>query len=97
MKKRQTQDWAALLLEQEQSGKSIADFCKDKGIHYSSLYKHRKIIQDSKLVEIKVKHKPESQSTEAPIVLNYREFSIKVPSCFNKQSLTDVISVLVNI
>ncbi len=94
MKKRQTQDWAALLLEQEQSGKSIANFCKDKGIHYSSLYKHRKKIQDSKFVEIKVKYKPKSKITEDLIVLNYKEFSIKIPSCFNKQSLKDVISVL---
>ena len=97
MRKRQIRDWGALLQEQEQSGKSIGEFCKNKGIHYTAFYKNRKKIQDSSFVEIKVNNNQRAQTVESPIVLIYRDISIKVPSVFNKQSLIDIISVLENI
>ncbi len=46
-------NWPKLIEEQKQSGKTIADFCNEKGIHYTSFYKNRKKLQGSRFVEIK--------------------------------------------
>lgn len=97
MKTRQVRNWSELISEQENSGKSIDEFCKEKGIHYTSFYKNRKKLEKSNFVEIKKRTKPHPvQIEEDPIILNYGTFSITLKSGFNKKTLLDVLSVLEN-
>lgn len=64
MGKRQVRDWVALVQEQEQSGKSIDEFCKEKEIHYTAFYKKRKIIKNSNFIEIKTNNRQQTTDRE---------------------------------
>jgi len=85
-------NWPKLIEEQKHSGKTIADFCNEKGIHYTSFYKNRKKVQGSRFVEIKIKEK--QPVSEQPLILKYKDFSLEIPTCFNKQTLKDFLSVM---
>ncbi|WP_425473398.1 IS66 family insertion sequence element accessory protein TnpA [Thiospirochaeta perfilievii] len=80
---RQTRDWKELIVEQENSGKSIDIFCNEKGIHNTAFYKNRKKLQKTNFVEIKENTKSSPVSNiESPIILSYGEFTIHLTTGF---------------
>jgi len=85
-------NWPKLIEEQKHSRKTIAEFCDEKGVHYTSFYKNRKKLLRSHFVEIKNREK--QPVSDQPITLKYKDFSIEIPTCFNKQTLKDFLSVL---
>jgi len=60
--------WQGLVLEQSQSGQTVAAFCRDRGIRDSQFYDWKKRVREgeaAKFVEVKVKASSE-QRTPAP-------------------------------
>ncbi len=86
-------NWSELIEEQKLSGKSISEFCNEKGVHYTSFYKNRKKLSKSSFIEIKP-HKKKSKVLETEIRLKYKDFSLKIPLRFNKQSLKEILLVI---
>jgi hypothetical protein len=85
-------NWPELIKEQKESGKTIADFSKEKGFHYTSFYHNRKKLNKRDFVEVKIKK--QLSVTEHPLTLKYNGFSLKVHSGFNRQTLKDILTVL---
>ena len=84
-------DWGEVAAEQKGSGKTIKDFCKEKGIHPYTFYRHRKKIENSELIEVQVVKRT---IRENPIMLKYHDVSIVLQSGFCKRTLKDLFSVL---
>lgn len=85
-------NWSKLIEEQKQSGKTVSEFCKIEGVHYTSFYKNRQKLRQHHFIEIKIQEKQALQ--EQPLILKYKEFSLEIPISFNKQILKDFLSVL---
>jgi len=86
-------NWPELIEEQKQSGKTISEFCTEKGVHYTSFYKNRKKLQKSSFIEIKPKA-PVLKTQENTLVLRYKDFSLDLGSGYDRQSLTDLLKIL---
>ncbi len=86
-------NWPELIEEQKQSGKTISEFCADKGVHYTSFYKNRKKLKKSSFIEIKQKA-PVLQPQNPTMILRYKDFSLDLASGYNRQSLIDLLKIL---
>ena len=86
-------NWPELFEEQKQSGKTISEFCEEKGVHYTSFYKNRKKLRKNNFVEIKQKA-PAVKKQGAFLTLRYHDFSIDLEAGYDRQSLTDLIKIL---
>ena len=84
-------NWGEVTAEQKSSGKTIKDFCNDKGIHPHTFYRPRKQLESSELIEVQV---VERTIRENPIMLKYHDVSIVLQSGFCKNTLKDLFSVL---
>jgi len=89
-----TWNWPELIEEQKQSGKTISEFCAEKGVHYTSFYKNRKKIKKSSFVEIKQKAPAVLKHRNPSMVLRYKDFSLDLGSGYDRQSLTDLLKIL---
>jgi len=92
MSERIKRNWPEIIKDQETSGKTIAIFCKERGIHYTAFYKNRKQLKSNNFVEVKIKN--EVKESGHPITLKYGEYSVILPPGFCKQTLSEVLSVL---
>ena len=97
MSKRRKINWPELVAEYEAENKSVAEFCLKKQIHENSFYRNRKIQKErgQPLVEIKLE-KSKEQAEHKTLVLQYKDFSIEVPLCFDEQNLKRLLHVLRN-
>lgn len=86
-------NWLELIEEQKQSGKTIAEFCSQKSIHYTSFYKNRKKLQKSSFIEIKQKV-PVLTKQEVPLILRYKDFSLDLNRGYDRKALTDLLNIL---
>jgi transposase-like protein len=93
MAKKEKANWEEIILEQKNSGSSIKDFCRDKGIHQNTFYLNRKKLGNTGFAKITpVKGKAESQ-TEA-ITIKYKELSIIVNANSNIKAVKDILVIL---
>lgn len=88
-------NWEIVITEQKRSGKSIKEFCGDKGIHPSSFYRGKRETETQMaqgLVEIKTG--PTVLSASGVIKIHYKDFMIETRQGFCEKSLAKVITVL---
>lgn len=91
MTKRKVYNWKELISAQERSGKSVREFCKEKGITANLFYVTRKKLHAQKFVEVELR---ETSIQKKPIILTYRGIRIEIQAGFCKQPLGEVISVV---
>jgi hypothetical protein len=92
MAKNKNINWPEYLAEQKQSGKTIVDFCKEKGIHPNTFYSARKKYEHSNpFIEITV---PKEQENRKTIELNRNGYTISVEPGFCEATLKKVLSLL---
>ena len=87
---RQKRDWTTLFQEQEQTGESIKEFCKGKGIHPIAFYKSRKNYRQKSIIEITAPAALEAD----PIVLRTGSYSVSIKRGFDPESLKSVLEVI---
>lgn len=92
MGKRKTINWKAFVAEHQRSGKSVAEFCKEKGIHPNTFYSARKKCKhEQEFVEIKV---TQEEINEKAITLHRKGFEISLEPGFCVSTLKKVLTVL---
>ena len=88
--KKGKRDWAKIIKDHRDSGKSVKDFCHAKGIHPNTFYKYRKLYSTQPFIEVSVS---EHQDV-APIVLRVGRYSLRIQSGFDRDCLKSVLEVI---
>ncbi len=88
-------NWEEIFEQQQMSGKSIPEFCKEIEIHPNTFYKHRKrfgmnLSKSSEIIEIK----PVQSVAAAPIVLKSKKFLISITAGFDEAELKSVLRII---
>lgn len=83
--------WEEILAEYKGSGKSVREFCKDKGLHANTFYLNRKKHRDTGFVEVQVQ---EHAFPIKPIILRFNDISIELQPGFCKNTLREILAVL---
>ena len=86
-KMRNTEEWKALITEKDQAGKTVANFCKEKGIHPSQFYrKQRELTRPGRFVQIKGPLK-----SNIPINIRVKDIIIEAKYGCSQEHLVEVL------
>jgi hypothetical protein len=91
MTKRKAYNWKEIIPAQERSGKSVHEFCKEKGITANLFYVNRKKLHAQGFVEVEIR---EAGVKKKPIVLTYQGIRIEIEAGFCKEALREVLAVI---
>jgi hypothetical protein len=86
---RTAEEWSIIIKEQSDSGLSVVDFCKDKGIHPNIFYAKRSALKKTNgFVEIRMK----SQRNEVKkIIIKIKDVTLELEENIIKTELIDII------
>jgi len=92
------QQWQALLIEQEQSGLSVAQFCRDKNLTAKNFYnqrsnKHSKANAVSVMPFVRAQIDSSVRNT-AELTLNYGKVQLRLPTDASPLWLADLVVAL---
>ena len=86
---RTVEEWGTIIKDQSDSGLSVVDFCKDKGIHPNIFYAKRSALKKTNgFVEIRMK----SQRNEVKkIIIKIKDVTLELEENIIKTELIDII------
>ncbi len=96
------QQWEQMLNDYEKSDLTVRQWCQSQGIAKSAFYYWMKRIkQNNNSIEANTQwatlsmpvHSPDKE----PIILKYKDFSIEITDGYDKDLLTDVIAVVMQL
>lgn len=92
------QQWQALLAEQEQSGLSVAAFCREKNLTAKNFYnqrsnKHRKTNPDSARPFVRAQFNSQDKTT-TELTLIYGKVQLRLPADASPQWLSELMVAL---
>ena len=85
-------DWQALMLEHKQSGKTVKDFCREKGFSVNTFYINRQKLNDKGFVKLNLQM--QNTSCCESIKLEYQGLHVFLEEGFSKELLHDLFEVL---
>ena len=94
MSEKYNHDWEKMVKEQQESGKSIKDFCAEKGFKENTFYTRRKKLRELKFIRILPK---KQESGKGELTVKYGELSILVgpDTCLTTlQSLFSLLGII---
>ena len=96
MGKRKSLDWPKVLDEYDAGNLSVEEFCKQKGIHPNTFYRHKKNFRDkvTALVRLPLNAAPNPQPQ---LLLQVREFILKIPEGADPATLETTLRILKDI
>jgi hypothetical protein len=93
MKKYRTkEEWSALILEQEKSGKSVAAFCREKNIHPNLFYRKRKENNSGRFVKLSL-----PVPNPGNLKIKVKDVTIELGSHINSDTLKDILQVVMEV
>lgn len=87
---RKIANWEEIIIQHQESGKTVNEFCKGIGIHPNTFYKFRKRKRSSGLVEIKALN----SNAAVPIILKTSKFEISITPGYDEKLLKSILMVI---
>lgn len=91
------QQWQVLLAEQEQSGLTVAAFCRDKNLNAKNFYNHRsnKLRKNTEGAPTFVRAQLQSNSrNDSELILNYGKVQLRLSTSSSPQWLAELMASL---